>query len=195
MATSYHHGDLRRALLDATIEMIEERGGNGVNMAEAARRVGVSSGAPYKHFKDKDALLCALVEYIQKLVLSEIADGTASAESPAEAFRLSGIIYTRWAARHPELFMISMDPRYLRLDGGGEDDQFWREVSSKVRSGGILSPKDPLMEQLSGRVMIIGLATLFANGIMAKLGVDSAHAERLARVLTGEKVSAINRKK
>jgi len=71
---TYHHGDLRRALLDATVDIVEERGVNGVNMAEAARRAGVSSGAPYKHFRDKDDLLAALAEYSSALVLAEIAN-------------------------------------------------------------------------------------------------------------------------
>ncbi|MDR7301594.1 TetR/AcrR family transcriptional regulator [Haloactinomyces albus] len=55
----YHHGDLRNALLTATTELVRERGARGFSVSEAARRVGVSSSAPYRHFPDRDAMLAA----------------------------------------------------------------------------------------------------------------------------------------
>ena len=55
----YHHGDLRNALLVATMELVRERGARGFSVSEAARRVGVSSSAPYRHFSDRDAMLAA----------------------------------------------------------------------------------------------------------------------------------------
>lgn len=61
-ASNYHHGDLRNALILAATELIEERGSIEFSIAEAARRAGVSSGAPYRHFKDKEALLVAVAE-------------------------------------------------------------------------------------------------------------------------------------
>jgi AcrR family transcriptional regulator len=56
----YHHGDLRNALIVAACELIEERGSDDFAMIDAARRAGVSSAAPYRHFKDKDELLDAV---------------------------------------------------------------------------------------------------------------------------------------
>lgn len=55
----YHHGDLRNALLAATSELVRERGARGFSVSEAARRVGVSPSAPYRHFHDRDAMLAA----------------------------------------------------------------------------------------------------------------------------------------
>jgi AcrR family transcriptional regulator len=59
-AKSYHHGDLRNALIIAAAELIEESGSLNFAMADAARRAGVSTAAPYRHFRDKDALLEAV---------------------------------------------------------------------------------------------------------------------------------------
>lgn len=56
---SYHHGDLRQGLIEATLEIVGEVGIGGFSVAEAARRTGVSSGAPFRHFVDRDALLAA----------------------------------------------------------------------------------------------------------------------------------------
>lgn len=56
----YHHGDLRNALLTVTTELVRERGTRGFSVSEAARRAGVSSSAPYRHFPDRDAMLAAV---------------------------------------------------------------------------------------------------------------------------------------
>ncbi len=54
---SYHHGNLRQALIDAALELIADKGPAGFTFAEAARSAGVSPAAPYRHFKDRDALI------------------------------------------------------------------------------------------------------------------------------------------
>lgn len=59
---AYHHGDLKNALLDATIELVRERGPRGFSVSEAARRAGVSASAPYRHFADRDAMLAAAAQ-------------------------------------------------------------------------------------------------------------------------------------
>ena len=76
-ATSYHHGDLRNALIIAATELIEERGSIEFSMSEATRRAGVSSGAPYRHFKDKEALLVAVAELGFMGLQSAIEDAIA----------------------------------------------------------------------------------------------------------------------
>ncbi len=56
----YHHGDLPAALRAAALQLVAERGAGGLSIAEAARRAGVSSAAPYRHYDDRDALLADL---------------------------------------------------------------------------------------------------------------------------------------
>ena len=53
----YHHGNLREALVRAALELIAEKGPAGFTFADAARWAGVSSAAPYRHYRDRDALL------------------------------------------------------------------------------------------------------------------------------------------
>jgi AcrR family transcriptional regulator len=55
--TSYHHGDLRRALLDASLALVDEAGIGALSLREVARKAGVSHNAPYHHFPDKSSLL------------------------------------------------------------------------------------------------------------------------------------------
>ena len=54
---SYHHGNLREALIEAALRLIREKGPAGFTIAEAARAAGVSPAAPYRHFRDRDALM------------------------------------------------------------------------------------------------------------------------------------------
>ncbi|MEO0938747.1 MAG: TetR/AcrR family transcriptional regulator [Pseudomonadota bacterium] len=57
---SYHHGDLRAGLIEAARQLVEEKGPDGFSMSDACRLAGVSTAAPYKHFKDKTELLVAV---------------------------------------------------------------------------------------------------------------------------------------
>src|SRR5579863_903664 len=61
-ARPYHHGDLRRVLIDAASQLAEEGGAEAVSVREAARRAGVSPGAPFRHFPSRDALMLAVAE-------------------------------------------------------------------------------------------------------------------------------------
>src|SRR5262245_58006726 len=78
----YHHGDLRRVLVDAAFELVGEAGAGGVSVREAARRAGVSPGAPFRHFESRDALLAAVAEEAQRRFRAEI--GKALAKAPAD---------------------------------------------------------------------------------------------------------------
>lgn len=76
--TRYHHGDLKRALLDAAITLIDIRGRDALTLREAARRAGVSEAAPYRHFANLDELLGAVaLEGYEMLIADLEIAGTA----------------------------------------------------------------------------------------------------------------------
>lgn len=110
MRQSYHHGDLRQALLQAGIELAAERGPDAVVLREATRRVGVSPNAAYRHFADRDALLEAvsdaamarLAESID-VVFSAIPAGDPKEVACAQ-LRAVGMGYVSFAVDHPGLF-------------------------------------------------------------------------------------------
>ena len=77
----YHHGDLRRALLNAALQLVTERGIHDLTLREVARQAGVSHNAPYNHFADKAELVVALtVEGFQRLV--NVMDSEAASPPP-----------------------------------------------------------------------------------------------------------------
>ena len=65
---AYHHGDLRAGLVEATRALVEEKGPDHFSVAEACREAGVSTAAPYKHFKDKDEMLLQLLAQEEQLL-------------------------------------------------------------------------------------------------------------------------------
>jgi AcrR family transcriptional regulator len=95
--TTYHHGDLREAILEAAGRMIEKEGLAGLSVREAARRAGVSHTAPYRHFPDRKALLAALAAegFSQLAKVLENRSGRELAEA-----------YVRFALEHPQRFRL-----------------------------------------------------------------------------------------
>lgn len=101
---AYHHGNLRDALIDVAIEMIETSGVAGFSMAEACRRLNVTVAAPYRHFADRDALLTA-VAVRSCDTLTKILQTAAQAESdPVEQLAMLARGYVQFAAQYPALF-------------------------------------------------------------------------------------------
>src|SRR5260221_12228082 len=75
----YHHGDLRRVLIDAALQLVGEGGADAVSVREAARRAGVSPGAPFRHFSSRDALMNAVADEAQRRFRAEIELALAEA--------------------------------------------------------------------------------------------------------------------
>lgn len=100
----YHHGDLREALIEAALQLIAERGVHGFSIAEASRRLGVSSGAPYRHFSDRDELLAAIsaraLDTLREMYLEAITPGEPATRRLAALAR----VYVRFAAEHRPMF-------------------------------------------------------------------------------------------
>jgi AcrR family transcriptional regulator len=108
-AGRYHHGDLRTALIDAAVSLIAERGVRGFSLAEASRRVGVSSAAPYRHFADRDDLLAAVavraLETFTSMVAEEAMRGEREAVvTPEQRLSAMARAYVRFAAQQRPLF-------------------------------------------------------------------------------------------
>jgi len=105
--TTYHHGDLRAALLSAARALLDEGGVPAVTLREAARRAGVSPAATYRHFADKDALLVALaVQGFGEFAAAMKAAFEASREPMADM----GVAYVQFAVDRPGLFRLMFGP-------------------------------------------------------------------------------------
>jgi AcrR family transcriptional regulator len=107
---SYHHGDLRAALLRAALLLIEEHGVKGLALSDAARLAGVSVAAPYRHFKDKEALLAEIAA--EGFVMFRDALARAYKTHPKDKVRRlveMGMAYVDFALEHRSHFKVMWD--------------------------------------------------------------------------------------
>ena len=103
---SYHHGDLGEALLSAAEALLEEKGPSGLSLRKVGRQLGVTPGAPYRHFEDKDALLAALATRGFRRLRETMLARQEGARGGEERLRQAGTGYLEFAVTHPELFRL-----------------------------------------------------------------------------------------
>jgi AcrR family transcriptional regulator len=106
----YHHGDLRTALIEAALSLVEEHGVKGLALSDAARQAGVSVAAPYRHFKDKEALLAEIAA--QGFLLFRDALARAAQSSPKDKVQRlveMGVAYFDFALEHRSHFKVMWD--------------------------------------------------------------------------------------
>lgn len=190
---TYHHGDLRNALIAASLEAIAEDGVEAFTMRDAARRAGVSPGAPYRHFADRDDLLAAVAaDCAQRLgAAMEAATATAPPGDVLAVFRATGIAYVRFAVSHPAHFRVMNMPA-VSARMPSEARAGVEEWMTNARTGltaaqqaGRVSaaPVDAIL--LAANCLVHGLAHLIVDGHEPFAGLDADGAERLANMVTG----------
>lgn len=124
---SYHHGNLRDALVNAAIEVMAEKGVSQFSLSELARSVGVTPAAAYKHFEDKDALLSELAQHgfaLLRMRFEEAASRSKPATNPKQAirrFERIGQAYLQFGREEPAL---------LHLIFGKSASAFRKEMAS-----------------------------------------------------------------
>ena len=187
---SYHHGNLRRALIDAALALIEKGGAAALSLREAARRAGVSAAAPYRHFRSREALLAAVAEEGFRLLGEEIRRAITAHENPARRLGEAGIAYVLFAAANPSRFNVMFSPELADRRGHpsleAAADETSRLLLTAVRDyqeAGWMSSGDPSVLQLSAWASVHGLASLITNGHVPVRRDDPAQVEQIARAV------------
>jgi AcrR family transcriptional regulator len=180
---AYHHGDLRRALLDAAVEEIEASGVNGLSLRELARRTGVSHAAPAHHFGDKSGLFTALAAEGFRLLHERTSPGLARPDPLVQA----GIGYLAFAVAYPAHFTVMYQAQLLDLT----DAELIREssIASEVlreavrRATGVRREPALTTQTTAAWAFVHGLATLWLTGNLP-YARDPKLAAKVARALT-----------
>ena len=192
----YHHGDLRRVLIDAALKLAEEGGPEAVSVREAARRAGVSPGAPFRHFQSRGALMTAVAEEAQRRfrVKIDAALATAPAGDPLKRFRSFGLAYLRWAMRNPAHFEIISSGRHFDHDGAralSQDNAELIALTGRILADafargqlkGQLRSADLKRIQIAGRALVYGFARMNVDGHFPRWGVTKAEIEPMAEAV------------
>jgi AcrR family transcriptional regulator len=198
----YHHGDLKRVLIDAALALVEEGGADAVNVREAARRAGVSPGAPFRHFPSRVALMTAVAEEAQRRFRAEIEAALAETPpgDPLGRFRSFGIAYLRWAMRNPAHFEIISSGRLFDYDKATDLLRDNAELIGTIESTladalaqGQLRVANLAEVQIAGRALVYGFARMNIDGHLPRWGVAAADAERMAEAIVDLFIDGIAR--
>ena len=187
MASPYHHGDLRRALLDAAAAVLADAGVAALSLRDLARRVGVSAAAPYHHFANKAALVDALAEDMMARLDGALADAAARATDPLAQARAVGVAYVQFAVAHPDGFRLAFRPELgtpvAELIGGDDavpaEEPGFRHLWAAVTALGF-SGDERADAALSAWALVHGLAALLVDGPLQPLAGEPARVRALA---------------
>lgn len=109
----YHHGNLREALIQAAMAMIAERGLAGFAIAELARAVGVSSAAPYRHFRDRSAVIAEVARRgFEQLAANLDAARLAAGSDPVGALERCAQAHLAFASHDPPVYATMFEARF-----------------------------------------------------------------------------------
>lgn len=191
----YHHGDLRRALLAASLEIIEKTGVSRLTLRDVARRAGVSHAAPKHHFGDLQGLHCAIAEEGYRKLGEHMARARDAQPggSPLQAFKRVGVAYVDFAARHPGHFRAMFQPAVAdRSDRPGLQEA--ADAAYELLLEGVRAAQDAgeIREHatrdlaLGAWSMVHGLAALAVDEQLRGKGFSATRAVDLADALTDQ---------
>ncbi len=189
---AYHHGDLRRALMDEALLVIGERGVEGLSLRDVAARVGVSHAAPYHHFSDKTALVRALAYEGMALLDERMAQAEEAAGDDAAARLLGiGMAYVTFAVERPDYYAAFNAPEVSGPEAQRnapepheEHGTTWERLVGGIvacQRSGVLAPGDPIIVAVHYWSLVHGLAELWRNGPLSLLPQAAGGLEPLAR--------------
>ena len=182
MRRAYHHGDLRRALLEAGIALAREGGPEAVVLREATRRAGVVPNAAYRHFASRDALLqavrAAALAPLAVAMEKELAHARKQSDVARASLRAIGVAYLRFAAREPGLFRTAFtiagepetagEPGWAGRSGMNPFQLLGAALDQMVAAGALPAKRRPGAEYLAWSA-VHGLAMLVLEGPLRRM--------------------------
>jgi AcrR family transcriptional regulator len=198
----YHHGDLRRALVAAALEMVRDDGVAALTLRSVAKKAKVSHMAPYHHFADKAALIAAVAEEgFRGLRDAMQARVDKCPDNPRAQFRESGIAYVVFAVGHPNVFRVMFGPETAETEAYPGLHEAANEAFAVVQglversqdNEGIRSD-DSRQIGITAWALVHGLAMLCIDGQFGPEAAEPAQAERLAYAATGALFRGLRRR-
>lgn len=168
--SNYHHGDLRNALIEAGLALLEEGGRAEISLRKAAARVGVSHAAPKNHFGDLRGLLTAIVaEGFRRHRQAMVTAMERAEDSDSARFQAVAEAYVTFARAQPALFRLMFSDEKLKMDDAAlrEASRGSYAVLEEVTARLTYSRSDSLPDGLSAQLLAWSLVHGFAHLALA----------------------------
>jgi AcrR family transcriptional regulator len=189
----YHHGNLRRALLDEALSTIRAEGVDGLTLREIGARLGVSRTALYRHFADKRALLAAVATEGFRTLRQQLVTSWEEGGRGRAAFESMGVAYVRFAAANPSHYRVmfggfvdpdACDPE-LSAEAAGAF-QALVDALAALQSDGTMRAEDTVTMARFVWAVVHGVAMLAIDGQLREPGaVEVLMRYALERLRTG----------
>ena len=171
--SEYHHGNLKQELIRVARDQLARGGAHSLSLRSLAREIGVSQTAPYRHFKDKNALLVALaVEGFSRLQHANERDIEQEQRDAGVQLAAAGRSYIGFARASPQLFILMFGSVIQRRNEQGElveaANSSIEVIVEVIRRGvvqGVFVEQDPQEMAHSAWALVHGIATLAVNNI------------------------------
>ncbi len=177
---NYHHGDLRNQLMETAIIHLRKSGIEKLSLRAMARQLGVSQTAPYRHFRDKNALLAALATDGFEMLKEETRTAVeACTDNAAAGLQACGITYIRFARKNPEKYRLMFGPgiiashRYAQLtESGAASYQVLLNAVAKCRDQGLFQGKSEQMLANTAWALVHGISMLIIDRLQCMMSED-----------------------
>jgi AcrR family transcriptional regulator len=194
---AYQHGDLRRALVQAGLKLLAERGVAGLSLRAAAELAGVSHAAPYRHFRDKEALVAAIAEEGFRMLTRHMREEIAAVAGESLLTRLgaAGQGYVSFALSHPAYFRTMFggvfapavkDGKQSSLQAAGQESyDVLRTLVDEGLAKGTLRAGTPDEIALAAWSLVHGLGMLLIDGQLTPMHESRPQVRAITETLLG----------
>ena len=177
----YHHGDLRRALLDEALRTIQAHGANHLTLRAVGERLGVSRSALYRHFADKQALLAAAACEGFRMLRQAVADAWEHNGHGRTGFEAMAKAYVQFAVAHPSHYRVMFGGF---IDSATKDEDLMAEATAAFQvlvnaivdqqNNGLIRRDDPVLIARFTWALVHGISMLVIDGQLRETGQREA---------------------
>ena len=197
---TYHHGDLKQALLEAAVKVIETDGVDALTLRSLAKAAGVSSGAPYYHFDSRERLLAAIAEQGLRALAEDMRRASEAARDTRARLEGLGRGYVNFALAHRGHFRVMFRPELRAMLGQeinrelAEGLRMLRNAILECQQAGYVAGQDADRIVLLAWSAMHGACQLWIDGTLADVGLV-ADEEALAAAVVDTLVALVYAKK
>lgn len=195
-STSYHHGNLKEALIETALQTIDKEGLDAITLRDITQKLGTSRSAVYRHFASKEALIIGVIQrgyaQLDELFTPIFQDRTQSVE---ERFEKMGRAYLDFAIEHPNLYRLLFGENYRQEREEVCDYKDESQATGlyaliglllEAQEEGIIARADPMVQAATVWASIHGLASLLIDGhLMMRDNLEEIYRYSQAIVLNG----------